>query len=263
LKPKVTGGIRLLRGRLIAVPLYFWLSLIAIFAAPALQDEIPSHDEMPRSESKFTFARFSYQVPNIAFWGPLGDQGPPWSHDWPDSEEHFMKILAEVSKLEVNPGGHIISFDSEECFKYPIAYFCEMGYLNLAEREVVNMREYLLRGGFLIIDDFRGDRALQNFRYQMKRVFPDRPLEEVPRTDPIWTCFYDISKLFIQPPYQRFLFPQYFGIRDDKGRLMMIVNYNNDISDYWQWSNNPLQPIDETNEAYKYGVNFVMYALSH
>jgi hypothetical protein len=252
------------KARWISLAVQFLLPLAAIFAAPAFQsNEIPPHEEMPRKESKFTFARFNYAVPNIAYWGPLGDQGPPWSHDWPESEEHFMKIMSEVTKLDVNPGGHIISFENDECFKYPIAYFCEVGFMNLSDHEVQNMREYLLRGGFLIVDDFRGERALQNFRYQMSRVFPDRALEEVPRTDPIWTCFYDISKLIITPPYNRFMQPQYFGIRDDKGRLMMMVNYNNDISDYWQWSNDPRMPIDETNEAYKYGVNFVMYALSH
>jgi hypothetical protein len=237
--------------------------VMALFASPVDQ-MIPAHDEEARNETKFTFARFAYSVPNIAyFFGPLGDEGPPWSHDWEESEQHLMKIMSEVTKLDANPGGHIISFESDECFKYPIAYFCEMGFLNLSDKEAHNMSEYLLRGGFLIVDDFRGPRALQNFQYQMKRVFPNRALEEVPRTDPVWTCFYDISKLMIQPPYSRFLTPQYFGIRDDKGRLMMMVNYNNDISDYWQWSNDPFMPIEQSNEAYKYGVNYIMYALSH
>ncbi len=261
-------GRKCARRRLAGVPLYFCMSLIAIFAAPA-QNEIPQHDEMPRDESKFTLARFSYSLENIGFsfyggWGPLGDYGPPWSHDWPESEEHLMKILSEVTKIDVNPGGHIISFENDDCFKYPIAYLAEVGFLNLSDKGVANMREYMLRGGFIIVDDFRREREFANFRYQMSRVFPDRPLEELPRTDPIWTCFYDISKLEIIPPYGgRYQRPQYFGIRDDKGRLMMVVNYNNDISDYWQWSNDPFQPIEQTNEAYKYGVNYVMYALTH
>ena len=125
------------------------------------------------------------------------------------------------------------------------------------------MAEYLLRGGFLIVDDFRGERELNNFKREMKQVFPDRSLEVLPRTHPIWKCFYDISSLSIEPPYARWLTPEYFGMSDDNGRLMMIVDYNNDISEYWEWSDNPLQPIEETNEAYKYGVNYVMYALTH
>ena len=125
------------------------------------------------------------------------------------------------------------------------------------------MAEYLLRGGFLIVDDFRGEREFRNFEYQMKQVFPDRVLEIVPRTHDIWRSFFDISDLTLEPPYSRQFIPQYYGISDDNGRLMMIVNYNNDISDYWEWSDDPMMPIDESNEAYKYGVNYVMYALTH
>jgi hypothetical protein len=232
---------------------------ILVYAAQGRQPE------MPRQESRFTFSRIYYDAPMTRFFtGPVGaSNGPPWSHDWPRSEEHFMKIMAEVTKLDVNPGGHIISFQNDDCFKYPIAYLCEVGYINLSKEEVHRMAEYLLRGGFLIVDDFRGEREFANFRYQMKQVFPDRSLEELPRTHVIFNCFYDISKLFIEPPYSRFLTPQYFGISDDKGRLMMVVDYNNDISDYWEWSNDPRYPIDESNEAYKYGVNYVMYALTH
>jgi hypothetical protein len=221
--------------------------------------------EVPRKESRFTLGRVYYDSPMTRmFMGPVGaGNGPPWSHDWPRSEEHFMKIMAEVTKLDVNPSGHIISFQNDDCFKYPIAYLCEVGYINLTDQEARRMAEYLLRGGFLIVDDFRGEREFYNFQYQMKRVFPNRSLEELPRTHPIWTCFYDISNLAIEPPYARFLTPQYFGISDDSGRLMMVVDYNNDISDYWEWSNDPLMPIEQSNQAYKYGVNYVMYALTH
>jgi hypothetical protein len=221
--------------------------------------------EAARKESKFTFGRIYFNSPmTFRFMGPVGaGNGPPWSHDWPRSEEHFMKIISEVTRLDVNPGGHIISFQNDDCFKYPIAYLCEVGYIHLSEEEARRMAEYLLRGGFLIVDDFRGERELDNFRRQIRQVFPNRSLEELPRTHPIWKCFYDISGLSIEPPYAQFLTPQYFGMSDDNGRLMMVVDYNNDISEYWEWSNDPLMPIDESNEAYKYGVNYVMYALTH
>jgi hypothetical protein len=174
-----------------------------------------------------------------------------------------MKIMAELTKLDVNPGGHIFTFDSDDCFKYPIAYLCEVGYLTLSAKEVQNMREYLLRGGFLVVDDFRTPREMYNFADVMKEVFPERNMEEVPRTDPIWTCFYDISNLWIEPPYSRFNRPAYYGMRDDSGRLMMIIDYNNDISEYWEWSADPFYKIEDTNEAFKYGVNYLMYALTH
>jgi hypothetical protein len=227
----------------------------------------PGGQEVPRKESKFTLARIYFDYPMTRFWpGAVGSAtGPPWSHDWPRGEEHFMKIMSEVTKLDVNPSGHIISFQNDDCFKYPIAYLCEVGYIQLSKEEAQRMSEYLLRGGFLIVDDFRGQREMYNFLNQMQQVFPNRTIQEIPRSHPIWNCFYDVSNIEIPPPpiYSRFDKPQYFGMSDDNGRLMMVIDYNNDISEYWEWSNDPLKPIDDTNEAYKYGVNYVMYALTH
>jgi hypothetical protein len=236
--------------------------LLAVVVAFGMQEKFP---EAPRKESKFTFARVYFESPMTPmFMGPVGaGNGPAWSHDWPRSEEHFMKIMSDLTKLDANPSPHIFSFQDGDCFKYPIAYLCEPGYMRLSKEEAGRMAQYLLRGGFLIVDDFRGPRELNNFIDQMRQVFPNRKLEDLPRTHPIWTCFYDISKLEIEPPYSRFNRPQYFGMSDDNGRLMMAVDYNNDISEYWEWSDDPLKPIDETNEAYKYGVNYVMYALTH
>jgi len=222
--------------------------------------------ELPRIENRFTLARIRFSTSFFSYGrrGRFGGGGQaPWSHDWPASEENFMKILAEVTRVDVNPGGHIVSFEDEDVFRYPIAYLCEVGFMQLSEKEAHNMREYLLRGGFLIVDDFRGPNELYNFVSQLKLVFPDRSLEELPRTHPIFTCFYDISNLDLEPPYSRDLRPQYLGMKDDAGRLMMVVDYNNDISDYWEWSANPFQRIEDTNEAFKYGVNYVMYALTH
>jgi hypothetical protein len=245
-----------------AVRIIILLFLLCLIAAGFWA--LRAQDEEPRNETKFSMARIFFKVPMMRRWGPIGaGNGPPWSHDWPSSESHLMKIMAEVTKLDVNPGGHITSFDSEDCFKYPLAYLCEPGYLDLSEKEAHNMAEYLLRGGFLIVDDFRGEYELENFRNQMKRVFPDRSLEELPRTNQIWTCFYDISHVFPEPPYAKMLQPRYLGMSDDSGRLMLVADYNNDISEYWEWSNDPFAPIEETNEAYKYGVNYLLYALTH
>ncbi len=236
------------------------ISLFAILAWGA-QDRTP---ELPRKESKFTMGRVFYDAPMTpTLMGGVGGYGPSWSHDWPRGQEHLMKIMSEVTQLDVNPSGHVISFQDDDCFKYPIAYLCEVGFMNLSKEEARRMSEYLLRGGFLIVDDFRGERELYNFVNEMKKVFPNRSLERLPRTHEIWKCFYDISDLDIEPPYSQMLRPQYYGISDDNGRLMMVVNYNNDISEYWEWSNDPMRPIEETNEAYQYGVNYLMYALTH
>jgi len=262
---KLNGGTR--NGR--SAFLYFIRSCLLIgLILPFIYFSGAQEDtELPRDESRFSMGRIFFEIPmGRGFRDPIGfGAGPPWMHDWPRAEEHLMKIIAEVTRVDVNPGGHIISFQSDECFKYPIAYLCEVGYLDLSDEEALRMSEYLLRGGFLIVDDFRDLRGWNNFKYQMRKVFPDRTLEELPRDHEIWKCFYDISDLKIEPPaiYSRFYVPQYFGISDDNDRLMMIVNYNNDIAEYWEWSDDPLTPIEESNEAYKYGINYVMYALTH
>ena len=254
-----TSRSKFLRRRLI-------LPLLALALLPAGIWVAYAQRELPRNESKFTFARVQFSYPmSRRWWGGVGDSnGPPWSHDFPRSEENLMKIMSEVTKIGVNPGGHIFTFQTEGCFKYPIAYLCEVGYINLSDVEARNMREYLLRGGFLIVDDFRGRRELENFIYEMSVVFPDRQLEEIPRSHPIWTCFYDLTNIPIRPPYgSRGEWPVYLGMNDDNGRLMMVVDYNNDISEYWEWSADPFYQIEDTNEAFKYGVNYIMYALTH
>lgn len=193
-----------------------------------------------------------------------GRQGPPWSHDWPRGTQHLMKIMAEVTRLDANPDGRIVSFDSEEIFRYPIAYMCEVGFLDLTPTEAKNMREYLLRGGFLIVDDFREDRSLEHFKEELKKVFSDRYLEELPRSHSVFNCFYDISDVFPIPPYSRSLQPRYLGMADDYGRLMIVVNFNNDLSEYWEYPENPFRSLESSsNEAFKYGVNYLLYALAH
>lgn len=237
------------------------LAVVAAGAALAGANRVDAQQEEPLTRHRFTMARIRFETGNMNWFGFRG-QGPPWSHDYPRGERHLMKIMSEVTRLKVNEEGHIVSFSDDEVFKFPIAYLCEVGFLDLSEKEIRNMADYLIRGGFLIVDDFRGERDLENFKRQMKLVFPDRSLEELPRTHPIFNCFYDISNLFPTPPYGGFL-PQYLGMADDKGRLMMVVDYNNDLSEYWEWSDNPFLPIEQTNEAYKYGVNYLIYALTH
>ena len=110
-------------------------------------------------------------------------------------------------------------------------------------------------------DDFRLD-DWYVFAAQIKQAFPEYELKELDLSHPIFNCFFSIKTLDVQPPYGRWT-PKFYGLEDSTGRLMMIVNYNNDVSDYWQWSGNPFYPIDTTNEAYKFGVNYIIYALTH
>jgi hypothetical protein len=194
----------------------------------------------------------------------LGDGGAPWSHDYPEAGLHFSKILKELSKLDViqDENEYIFTFDDPNLFKYPFAYLCEVGHMEIDDKEIAGMREYLLRGGFILVDDFRGSWELQTFQYFVKKALPEFEMKPLDVSHPIFNCFFSIKSLDVRSPYGR-LRPEFLGVEDKNGRLMMIVNYNNDVSDYWQWSNDPFAPIEDTNSAYKFGVNYVFYALTH
>ena len=226
--------------------------------------EVIEGEGVDRSD-KFSFIRIRYGRPTQP--GDLiGD--PPsltWSHDYPDGGIHFSKILSEVSKLRVtlDTPEYIFRLDDPNIFKYPFAYLCEVGYMTLTDSEVAGMREYLLRGGFIIVDDFRRPYQMQNFLYYVNRALPEYQMKELDLTHPVFNCFFSIKTLDIKPPYDRGR-PQFFGIEDKHGRLMMVINYNNDISDFWQWANdNKFYPIEDTNEGFKFGVNYAFYALTH
>ncbi|HYP28855.1 MAG TPA: DUF4159 domain-containing protein [Blastocatellia bacterium] len=257
---------------LVAIALISLMSVPASFsAAPeALAPRDPSDVKMGEVKDvsdKFTFVRVRF--------GPLypgahiGDGGEPWSHDYPEAGHHFSKILSEVSKIPINldMDEYIFTFDDPNLFKYPFAYLCEVGYMQLSDEELKGMSEYLLRGGFLLVDDFRDDsrrgggREWGNFASQVKRAMPEHTIKPLDITHPIFNCFFSIKSLDVRGPY-RGLKPEFLGMEDKNGRLMMVINYNNDVSDYWQWSNNPFNPIEDTNTAYKFGVNYVFYALT-
>jgi hypothetical protein len=237
-------------------------------------DSSPRIYEVPKNDQdlsgRFTFVRVRYADTSMCngYFDPhLGDGGFPWSHDYPMAGRHLMKIMAELSKIDANVDINepIYTFDDPQLFKYPFAYLCEIGCMNLDEKELAGLREYILRGGFLLIDDFRHSSQFYNLQRQLKQALPEYELKRLDVSHPIFNCFFSIESLDVNPVYGGFSgnLPEFWGMEDKDGRLMMVINYNYDVSDYWQFSDNPFRPIEETNEAYKFGVNYIIYALTH
>jgi len=226
-------------------------------------------------DGRYVFARLRYtqgvspdELGGARFFGRRGrGQGPPWSHDHPRAERNFMKILSEITTLDpyTGPlGGVIVDIGSPDLFKYPVSYMAEAGFWTQTDEEAKNLRAYLLKGGFMIFDDFRGN-DWANFEAQMKRVLPDIRMVEIPLAHPIFHSFFDIVSLEFRQYYDRDL-PYFIGAyldNDPDKRLLFIANYNNDVGEYWEWSDTGWTPIDLSNEAYKLGVNYVIYALTH
>ena len=217
-------------------------------------------------DGRFVFARIKYRG-----YEHFMSEGPGWSHDYPRAESHLMQIMKSVSTLkpflESGPimGGNILALDDPELFKYPVAYLSEPGGWHPNDKEVGGLRNYLLKGGFLIIDDFEDFEGgeLQNLSEIMARTFPKLRLIEIPATHPIFDSFFKIDMERL--PRGRRGGAVWYGIfqdNDPKKRLMLVANYLNDIGESWQWSDRGFNVVP-TNEAYKLGVNYLIYALTH
>jgi hypothetical protein len=233
-------------------------------AGPAAQ---PDATRIPH-DGRFVIARIRFTVGGwTGGFGRRGSREPPWSHDHPRAERNFMRLLARTTAIEPyegDEGGAVVDIGSPDLFRYPIAYFCEPGFWTQTDQEAGNLRAYLQKGGFLIFDDFRGS-DLDNLDEQMKRVLPAARRVELTAAHPIYHSFFEIPSLEFHQFYDhgRAVFYGYFVDNDPAKRMLAIVNYNNDISEYWEWSDTGWEPIDLTNEAYKFGVNYVVYALTH
>jgi hypothetical protein len=236
--------------------------------APDLSAGLVSYD------GRYTFARLRYEMAGM---GSLGEGGffrrrggwrePPWSHDYPRAEHNFMKILKEVTTIDpyMGPaGGSIVGIGDPELMKYPIAYMSEPGYWQMSDEEASNLRQYLQKGGFIIFDDFRGG-DLVNFQEQFARVMPGARFVELDVSSPIFHSFFDIESLDFVQMYDRGR-PIFYGVFEDNDpakRLIAIADYDNDIGEYWEFSDTGYNPIDLTNDAYRYGVNYIVYGLTH
>lgn len=225
-------------------------------------------DPAPQYDGRFTFARLKYTT------GPGGYyfQGlPAWAHGYDDysgkrSETNLDKILNSIT--DMNPhvdGSAVVDVASPDLFKYPIVYATEPGFMELDDKDVKNFRTYLLKGGFVIFDDFRGY-DWDNFQQTMERVLPGEHLIQLDVKQPIFHSFFDIQSLNFVQFYDRGGPAMFYGMfpnNDTSKPLQLIANFNNDVSEYWQYSDAGFAPIDLSNEAYKFGVNYIIYGMTH
>jgi hypothetical protein len=217
-------------------------------------------------DGRFTFVRVKFhQGGSPDQFTPLRYRyDPKWDHDYHRSESHFVKILNELTTIRPRmEATNILALDDPDLFRYPVAYLCEPGFWVPSDKEVLGLRNYLKKGGFIIFDDFVGPQ-LYNFQAQIEKVLPGVRLVPMSPDHPLFDAFYRIPSLEYNHPY--FNVPsQFLGIFEDndpKKRLLAIVNYNNDVGEYWEFSDTGLFPIDLSNDAYKLGVNYVVYALT-
>ena len=228
--------------------------------------------------AEFQFTRLVYGSGRDGFG--YGRWRPEWLIDWPEAEFFFMQGLtrltrvdgAEVSRYN-GDGGRRVSLRDDAIFNFPWLYAVEVGQWYLDEYEAARLREYLLRGGFLMVDDFHGSRQWSGFLESMVRVFPDRPILEIPEDDEVLHVLYDLDQR-VQIHGIRVLGsgqtwegdgyePHWRGIYDDNNRLMVAINFNMDLGDAWEHADTPEYPEPMTALAYRFAVNYVIYAITH
>ena len=224
-----------------------------------------------RTES-FRFVRIKYEslYGRRYGWG-LG----PWAYDYPKAERNLHMAIERTTEIPLAGEPIVLTFQDKEIFHHPILYLCEPGYWKLPDEDIEPIRDYLDRGGFLIIDDFHDDGDGQlgpewyNFYDNLKRIYPDREPVELTPDHPIWTIFYDIDPYNAlstkrqsgEVPWLDIDDDTYYGVFDEKGRMVMVICYNQDIGDGWEW---PERNMGEASTvSFQMAINFIMYALSH
>jgi hypothetical protein len=219
-------------------------------------------------DGRFTFTRLKYTGgPGSFYYRGL----PSWAHGYSEAETNLLKIPADVSLFRPHlDGTNALAIDDPLLFKYPVSYMTEAGYWVITDSEVLALRKYLLKGGFLILDDSRdgrrGNGGWANIAANFERVLPGARIVDLTPASPAYHSFFDISTFDIVQQYYdagRPIFRAIFQDNDPNKRIMVLINFNTDVSNYWEFSAMGFRPVDEANKAYELGVDYIIYALTH
>ena len=264
-----------------------WLLVVVALAAgaatalaqvrrPFLSGPTEPRVQNPDYDGRFTFARIKYTSgPGGYYYYGL----PAWAHGYISAgggaraETNLLKIMNDISYLNGRlDASVVVALDDPELFKYPVAYMSEPGFWTLNDKEAAGLRAYLLKGGFMIFDDFRAEpdpRAgggWPNFEGNMRRALPEARIVDLDPSAPIFHSFFEVCSFDIIPQAYDRGRPILRGIFEDnnpKKRMVAIINFSTDVSQYWEFSATGFRPVDESNEAYKLGVNYIIYGMTH
>jgi len=245
----------------------------AAFALPASPrhygiESRPNHVDSTSSPHEFYFTRAAYRS---RFGSRRFDS---WTTDYPKADRQFLIGLRRLTNIDAYEAEHPIRLDDPDLRHYPFLYAVEVGYMGMSEAEIAGLRDYLLAGGFLFVDDFWGTREWQNFENQIRQVLPEYEIVDLPADHPLFTSFYTIDELIQVPNVQLGAMggrtwekdgyqPHYRAIFDDHARLLVLISWNTDLGDAWEWAEQPYYPLRFSTFAYELGVNAIIYGMSH
>ena len=237
--------------------------------------DLPEDYKVP---GEFVVGRLMYPTsPGFRFFG-FGrnwlEGGTPWTVDYPRGDRRYAQILRRLTRINVRSVEQPINLDDgDDVYDWPFMMVGLPGMWDLTDDQVKKLREYLLRGGFLLCDSFFGSQEWAGFLQGIQRVFPDRPIVDLPADHPIFHTVYDLSPKSQVPNWNALQggvpyradgeTPHWRAIVDDTGRVMVMIAFNNDMGDSWQWADDPDYPHEGANLGLRMGVNFAVYAMTH
>jgi hypothetical protein len=253
---------QLIRAGLIGL-LACW-SLVVVGSAP----QPPAADAAP----EFQFVRLAYSSGGNFGGGRFG-RWQSWLTDAPEAEEHFLQGVKRLTRLNASSESVGIKPADPQIFAFPFLYAVEVGHWDLSDEDASQLREYLLRGGFLMVDDFHGTYEWENFMLSLRKIFPDRPVVDIADDAEVFHVLFDLDQR-VQIPgsaamrngvtYEKDGYtPHWRGVFDDEGRLMIAINFNMDLGDAWELADRPFYPQPLTALAYRFGINYIIYAMTH
>jgi hypothetical protein len=240
-------------------------------AAEYFDGEIPvpaDYDE----PAEWIFGRLMYPEEG---WGSQWEYGgTSWTIDYPRGDRHIAALVRRLSVIDARSVEQPVNLDDgDDVFNWPWLYVVEAGRWDLSDEQAAKLREYLLRGGFLMVDDFHGTRQWATFAEGMRRVFPDRPIVELTDDDPIFHTFWDLENRQQIPGLQ---FTQtgrrweddgfearWSAVYDDEGRIMVAICHNMDLGDAVEHSDTPMYPQEWSAVAMRTFLNYIIYAMTH
>lgn len=194
--------------------------------------------------------------------GYIGHRG--WSHNYPASDENFNEFIRRATGINVDVMSYrVVELGSEEIFDYPFVYVSEPGEMELSSLEVSHLREYIRRGGFILMDDFDGPVQIATMKSQVYRAFPDRLFTEMQTGDPFFNIHFQLDNLEGMAPYVPGGQISYHSILNDRGEVAIAAGYNNDLANFWEWYYLGEMPLKPATDAFRLGVNAVVYSMTH
>jgi hypothetical protein len=256
------------------------LGALSAFQRPFRQFPGVEYDRMPlppdwEEKTEFVFARLMYPWNGWGFrYGDDWTKGSShWTIDYPRSDRHVVQAMRRLTRIHVRSVEQPVNLDEGDQFDWPWLYGVEVGHWALTDAQAKAFREYLLRGGFFMCDDFHGAQEWEFFLDGMRRVFPDRRIVDIPDDDSIFHTIYDLDDRF-QVPGAQYLYSgrvaekggteaHWRGIYDDHGRIMVAICHNMDLGDSWEWADVPQYPAKFSNLGLRIVLNYAMYAMTH